>query len=172
VRILVRGSIGAGRRKGDVEVYTTLRFLTLTGHSLPGSPVTIPDRQAQLGQVVLKVFGPIRTTEPAAVAPVHDRPTAEDLRLLLLLMDLDPRVRALYLGDWQTVAQGREDKSRSAADAVFVGLLHSAGFDPGRIQRIMRSSRMNRPKYSESRGSTDYLGLTVAKVVGHLEAGR
>jgi primase-polymerase (primpol)-like protein len=170
VRILVRGSIGAGRKKGDIEVYSTLRFLTLTGSTLPGSTATIPDRQAQLDEVVLKIFGPIRTTEPEVVAPIRERATAEDLRLLLLLMDLDPRVRALYMGDWQAVMQGREDRSRSAADAVFVGLLHSAGFDPGRIQRIMRSSRMNRPKYSESRGSTDYLGLTVAKVVGHLEA--
>jgi hypothetical protein len=87
-------------------------------------------------------------------------------------MDLDPRVRALYMGDWQAVMHGREDRSRSAADAVFAGLLHSAGFDPGRIQRVMRASRMNRPKYSESRGNTDYLGLTVANVVGHIEAGR
>ncbi len=172
VRILVRGTIGAGRKKGGVEVYSTLRFLTLTGRPLPGSPTAIPERQAQLDEVVLRIFGSAPPAAPVSVAPDREQATPEDLRLLLLLMDLDPRVRALYTGNWEAVVRGRKDKSRSAADAVFAGLLHSAGFDPGRIQRIMRSSRMNRRKYSDSRGSTDYLGLTVAKVIGHIEAGR
>lgn len=172
VRILVRGAIGTGRKQGGVEVYSTLRFLTLTGHALPGSPAAIPERQAQLDAVVLRIFGSAPPAAPVAVVPDREQATAEDLRLLVMLMDLDPRVRALYTGNWQAVVQGRKDESRSAADAVFAGLLHSAGFDPGRIQRIIRSSRMNRRKYSDRRGSTDYLGLTVAKVIGHIEAGR
>jgi primase-polymerase (primpol)-like protein len=46
LRILVRGKLPPGRRRrGHLEVYDELRFVTLTGHHLQDTPATIEDRE-------------------------------------------------------------------------------------------------------------------------------
>ena len=47
LRIFAQGGLsGKGRKRGDIELYSQGRFLTVTGDHLPGTPTTIAERQA------------------------------------------------------------------------------------------------------------------------------
>jgi hypothetical protein len=109
--------------------------------------------------------------QPVAVEDTGRELDADDLAFVVAVGDLDPRVKALYRGEWEGVVRGRRDQSRSAADALLVALLHGYGADPQRIARIMQGSRMSRGKYGDRRGTGDtYLTRTIGRVVAHVEA--
>lgn len=108
--------------------------------------------------------------EPVAVDDDGRGLSADDLAFVVAVGDLDPRVKALYRGEWEPVVRGRRDESRSVADATFVALLHSYGASPERIARIMRGSRMNRRKYGDRCGGETYLSRTIGRVVAHVQA--
>ena len=57
LRALLRGRLPVdGRKNGRVEIYQTRRYVTLTGHILPGYPVSIEPRQAELETFYQKAF--------------------------------------------------------------------------------------------------------------------
>lgn len=111
-----------------------------------------------------------RPVAPVEVADDGRELTAEDLAFVVAVGDLDPRVKALYRGEWEGVVRRRKDGSRSVADATFAALLHSYGAAPDRIARVMRASKMARAKYGDRRGTGDtYLTRTIGRVVAHVE---
>gem|GEM_PF-51651 len=59
LRIWVQASLPPGHnRKGDIEMYSTGRFFTVTGWHLPETPATIEARQKPLQGLWAEVFGP------------------------------------------------------------------------------------------------------------------
>jgi predicted DNA-binding transcriptional regulator AlpA len=57
IRIIATGKLPPrGRRTGRVEIYDDLRFVSLTGHCLPGTPTTIESRQAKIEDFHRAVF--------------------------------------------------------------------------------------------------------------------
>ena len=58
IRILVKASLPAGgRKKGNIEMYDTGRYLTVTGHHLTRTPETIETRQDAIDTLHARVFG-------------------------------------------------------------------------------------------------------------------
>jgi putative DNA primase/helicase len=58
LRILCYGDLPPhGRRKGNVEVYNSGRYLTITGHHLPDTPPTMERRPNDLLEFHRRVFG-------------------------------------------------------------------------------------------------------------------
>ena len=67
VHIYVCGSLPPGRRKkGQVEVYETGRFFTVTGHALADTPATVEARQEQLA-----AFHGAHLADPVAERPAQ-----------------------------------------------------------------------------------------------------
>jgi primase-polymerase (primpol)-like protein len=59
VRIFVRAILPpGGRKRGNVEMYETGRFLTVTGQHLPGTPENVPERQAEVEAMHALVWPP------------------------------------------------------------------------------------------------------------------
>ena len=59
LRIWVRGRKTHPRcRVGQIEVYDRVRYLTVTGDHLDGTPTEIQDRQTEIDTLCLDVFGP------------------------------------------------------------------------------------------------------------------
>lgn len=57
LHILVRGELPpGGNRKGQVEMYDSARYFTMTGHHLEGTPFNIEPRQAALEALHAEIF--------------------------------------------------------------------------------------------------------------------
>jgi hypothetical protein len=69
LRILADGELSeSGNKTGDLEVYCDGRYLTLTGHHLPGTPRTVEPRQAQIDALHGRYFAP--TISAPKIPPV------------------------------------------------------------------------------------------------------
>jgi len=90
LRILADGELDSdGNKAGDVEVYCDGRYLTLTGHHLPGTPRTVEPRQAEIDAVHALHFPP---APPTPKAPRADRKLNPDVDDGHLDIDDEPPV--------------------------------------------------------------------------------
>ncbi|APC08286.1 AAA family ATPase [Neomoorella thermoacetica] len=103
-------SLPEGRKAGNVEFYTSSRYLTLTGNHLQGTPAEICERQAEVGAFVQEYFGGVgieQTTEE-----LGDTPSNAEIAALLKVADqLIPDCHNLLYGDWPTERQNGLDRS-------------------------------------------------------------
>lgn len=59
IRVMVRGTLPVERRKkeGPIELYSSGRYVTMTGHVLDGFPRDIPTRTVELQAFYKRIFG-------------------------------------------------------------------------------------------------------------------
>jgi putative DNA primase/helicase len=161
VHVWVRGVLPAGgRRWGRIEMYDTGRFVTVTGHVLPGVPRTIESRQAELELLHRRVFG-VRASIPSVVtSPIT--PFDDDHLLELAHRATNgEKFRRLWAGDRMGYA------SPSEADLALCRLLvFWTGSDPSRVDRLFRRSGLMRAKWNEARGRETYGARTLRVALG------
>jgi len=165
LRVFLRGTLPAGRRKaGDVEMYDGGRYLTVTGHHVPGTPSTIEERTAELHTLHAQTFptkGNGHTTTTSTPRPS----TPLDLGDSELL----ERARAASNGSkfsslWSGDLSGHG--SHSEADLALCNLLAFwTGADAGRVDRLFRQSALMRDKWDTRHGAQTYGDITVDKAI-------
>ncbi len=73
MHVIVRAALPGDRNRiGRVEIYDTLRFLTITGHRLTDGPATINDRQPQLDTLYRRLFGEPETRPAPADSTIME----------------------------------------------------------------------------------------------------
>jgi hypothetical protein len=165
VHIVVRGTLPpwARRKRGGIEAYDRLRYMTVTGNVLDGR-TTIADRQAELER-----FAQRWLADPAPVAPqpVHADDDDDDEALLERARRAanGDKFQLLFdQGDWQ----GAGYSSQSEADLALVTMLSFwTGPDPARIDRLFRRSALYRAKW-DARHAGDgrtYGQMTIARAL-------
>jgi hypothetical protein len=164
LRCIFRGRLPAGgRKKRNIEVYDRGRYVTVTGHHLPGTPTTVETAQAALEALLTRVFtaskaetngqGHIRRCAPISL---------DDAALL-------ERARAARNGDvfarlWAGDANGYP--SPSEADLALCNrLAFWTGRDADRMDRLFRQSGLMRPKWDERHGTDTYGALTIQTAI-------
>jgi hypothetical protein len=142
------------------------RYLTLTGHHLPGTPTTIEDRTAALAALHAEVAAAIApTTHTKSNGTRSPHPGEPDDDVLL------ERARSAANGEkfrrlFDTGVTDGED--HSAADLALCGLLAFwAGRDAARMDRLFRRSALMRDKWNEKHAADGqtYGAMTVGKAV-------
>jgi hypothetical protein len=186
VRIFVFGELPAGgRRRGQVEMYDSGRYLTVTGHRLGEAPPAIAHRPAALLAIHASVFGGANgmpatpavdararadsngrhTSLPVAANPFRARATEDDLTdkgILRRAQDAEngSKFKSLWSGDWS------DYPSQSEADLALCGLLAFwTGPDPDRLDRLFHQSGLMRPKWDSRHGAQTYGQRTIAKAL-------
>lgn len=147
LRIFVKGELPPhGRRKGQIEIYSQARFLTITGDHIIGCPETIQDRQNELSIWHLEIFGP----------PPEQRQNGHVQRSPVQLADADLLIKArsaengqkfwaLWNGDYSSYG------SQSEADLALINhLAFWTGPDPARLDQLFRSSGLMREKWERA----------------------
>jgi putative DNA primase/helicase len=163
-------------KKGSVEMYDGLtaegepggRFLTLTGHRLPGSPATIERRPAEIDAIYWRELEPAkRPPDPGrngassnGTGGLHltakwsppDRPLTDDEIIKVAETRLDDKLGRLWAGDTAGYP------SPSEADAALCCKLFwwMGGPDKGRCDRLIRQSKLMRAKWDERHGAETY----------------
>jgi putative DNA primase/helicase len=159
VHILLRGTLPPGRRRaGAVEMYSDGRYFTVSGQHVAGTPRTIEDRHAELGQLHARLF-----PAPAPVSTPAPGVTASDTALLALAARASNGARFSALWDGDTSAYNGDD---SAADLALCNLLSFwTDRDSDRIDRLFRQSGLMREKWDTRRGAQTYGDLTIARAL-------
>lgn len=166
IHILARGLLPpGGRRKGQIEIYDSARFLTVTGYHVDGMPTTIEERQDEVTAFHSVVFGSQDERPQGEIG--GQEPTNlsdEDVLRLGRLGRKRKKFVALYDRGDRTAHDG-DDHSDSAADQALSNILafYCGPGAHGQVDRLFRKSKLIRDKWDETRGDSTYGALTVAK---------
>ena len=132
-----------GCRKGRIEIYTRLRWATITGQHVDGTPVDLEDRTHELLALHQEIFGaaeapaPLPPASPKTTSPLTD---AELLHLAKTAAN-GRRFCELFSGP---VPPG--DRSRLDFE-LNCKLMFWFGHDFERVDRLFRQSALMRPKW-------------------------
>lgn len=155
------------RRKSSpgIEIYSSQRYFTLTGHALHGHQ-QINTRTEQLLSVHQRHFPPSDSITPSALStPEEETVAATDHQILKRAN------RARNRDKFQSLWNGSTDLhagNHSQADLALCRILAFwSGPRPQQIDRLYRQSKLYRPKWDESHfanGST-YGEMTIVKAI-------
>lgn len=181
IRAFIQGQKPAGKcRRGDLEIYDDVRFLTVTGHRLDGCQNEVgsgKDAQDILDKLIASITQenkPI-STKRGAQPRAPDRPQGQPE--LMTDSELLDKIRQSKQGQKFSTLYDSGDISaygndHSAADQALCNILASwTGKDASRMDRLMRDSallqepeRLAKWDKVHSQGAT-YGAMTIAKAI-------
>lgn len=149
----VKGKVPTGVRRNGIEVYSTGRFLTMTGNVYNNVPIC--DNQALLTQLYNELKGNKNDTSPSKESEPENY---TDQQIVDMASKADNKEKFLLLlaGDWKTLGY----PSQSEADYAFIDIIAFYTSNKLQISRIFRNSRLgNRPKAKRN----DYVNQMIDK---------
>lgn len=156
-----------GRKRGDIEMYESGRYLTVTGHHISGRPTEPQERHKALMTLHAEVFAPRPLPQAAANAttPASDDNTpAEFSDDELIAHALRAKNRVKFAALWKGELAGH--KTPSEADSALCFLLaYWCNKDAVRIDRLFQRSGLMRPKWNELHGTQTYGQGTINKAI-------
>lgn len=166
VHILLKGSMAElqGHKGRQVEIYYDLRYFTVTGNHLAGTPRELHCRQSELEAVHEEFIAKAKCAKPAnkgssSSQALVSMPALEDVELIAKLQ-LDPLAAKLFAGHWKG-----DYPSQSEADLALAGRIARLSSDGVQIDRIFRQSALMRSKWDELRGKETYGHLTISQAM-------
>ena len=160
---------------GEMEIYDSGRFFTVTGRRLADVSASVEERQDALAALYKDVFGAngeaaaaVDPAPKAAAAEATPAPAGAPVRLTdgeILQKAFGSRrsgqkFSTLWGGLWNNYFN-----SASEADSSVVFMLAFYTKDAGQIDRLFRQSRLYRPKWDERHGEKTYGAITIAKAL-------
>lgn len=161
IRALVKGILPvAGRKNGSCEVYSSGRYVTLTGHALPAYPRTIENRQTEIDQFYEEVFPDKNTEKNKPEKSYSQSINPWDGLKKALESKNGEEIQRLLDGDFSNYP------SQSEADlALCSHLAFWLNGDKTMIDNVFRDSKLYRGKWDEKRGCETYGQLTINRAV-------
>jgi hypothetical protein len=164
VHIFAHGALPPGRRvkKNDgleIEMYADLKYFTVTGAHVAGTPLVIHDRTDELVALHRRVFGVAPVPPPTSEASTSPLSDSEVLALAMRARNGD-RVAQLWSGD-----TSRYSGDDSAADLALCNALAFYTQDADQIDRLFRSSGLMREKWDSRRNQSTYGSDTIARAL-------
>jgi hypothetical protein len=146
----------------ETEVYDRERFFAVTSRHVPGTPIAVEERQAELDALCDRLWPKKRPSGTAAHAPANGF-TGDDEALVEQAGAArnGDRFKRLFAGD--TSIHGDD---RSAADqALCNSLAFWTGRNAERMDRLFRRSGLFREKWDEKRGARTYGQMTIENAI-------
>jgi putative DNA primase/helicase len=161
IRIFVKGKVPKGRKKANIEVYSSGRFFTVTGNHLEGTPTTIESRQPELDSFYRKYFGNDKPQQESIPKP--STPTSltdQELIGKATHSKNGDKFKKLMEGDFS------DYPSWSEADLALCSMVTFwTGDNSAQIDRIFRQSGLMRDKWDEKHGASTYGQMTIKKAI-------
>ncbi len=182
VHIFIRGALrpGMSNRKDGIEIYTTGRFLTITGHRVPDTGATIEERQDALAALHARLFPAPPMVSHGEASEAEQPRLASPLPPAIDDVALIERARGAANGAKFTRIWGGDSSDyggdESSGDLALCGMLAFwTGGDAARIERLFRQSgrmreKWNRPDYRDRTiaaalaGKTEFYGDRVTPI--------
>lgn len=172
IHILCKGVLPEGRkRRGAVEMYSTLRYFTVTGNQF-GLEYPFSDCTERVAVMHRKYLGEEETaagTQKAALPMPAERGTNADMSVDAILRRMfdskhGQKLQDLYNGSWERYGIG--DGSQSSADQAFCNTLAFwCRCDAALMDAIFRRSGLYRQKWDKRRGAKTYGQITIDRAI-------
>jgi putative DNA primase/helicase len=165
LHIFIRGSKPTDKSKAtpdefkSLEVYDSARYIALTGNHLPGTPLTIEDRQSALNTICDLYFPKSESTPPQTIKPHHDSLTDDEIIALCRKAQNAPKFVSLYDNGDTSLYNGDE----SRADEALACMLAFYTKDAAQLERLMNASALARREKWRQR--EDYRRRTIQKAL-------
>lgn len=156
VHIIVAGSLPAGRKRNRIELYSSGRFMTMTGNFLQGSNPNIEDRNDMVNELYTLLGG----KEEKTYYDGNDPQTKSDEEVIEIAKNAEngAKFMSLHTGDWMGLYP-----SQSEADLAYVNIIAFYTQNREQIGRIFRNSPLGaRDKQTSIRG-VDYVNYMINK---------
>ena len=164
IHVIAKGTLPPhGRRRGNVEIYTTGRFFTMTGRKIGGYNFVNDDSDYnKIGFLHNKYIGkPTQQEKTNMSSGLGNDLTIDEIIDVASKSKNGLRFKALYEGGWDQFYD-----SQSEADMAFVSdLAFWTARDFKKMDAIMRKSSLYRPKWDEKRGEQTYGDMTLQRAV-------
>lgn len=159
IHIIAKGVLPKGaRRKGNIEMYDSVRYFAMTGNCLKNN---LRDATDDLETLWKKYVYTEQEETRIFEANENEILSDDDVIQKALASQSGNLVNCLYYGQWEGLYP-----SQSEADMAFCSILAFwCNRNPKQIDRIFRNSRLYRPKWDEKRGSKTYGELTIASAI-------
>ncbi|MGD3155781.1 phage/plasmid primase, P4 family [Staphylococcus warneri] len=164
IHLITKGELPPkGRRRGNVEIYDTGRFFTMTGKHIGGYNGINEDEYGQLNFLHNKY---IAKPEPEKQKVNKTKGfgndlTPEEIIDIAKKSKNSLRFTTLYEGDWSQFYS-----SQSEADMAFANdLAFWTARDPVKMDEIFRKSNLYRDKWDEQRGDDTYGNITINNAI-------
>lgn len=132
LHIIVKGSIPSGRRRSFIEIYSSRRFMTMTGDVYRHSPIA--DRNELLNSLWGQIGeGSVAVAHYAGLAEAKE--TDEEVYNRAFSANNGEKFAALFAGNWQDYYQ-----SQSEADFALVDIIAFYTQNRAQIARMFRAS--------------------------------
>lgn len=172
IHILCKGVLPEGRkRRGAVEMYSTLRYFTVTGNQF-GLEYPFSDCTERVAVMHRKYLGEEETAagaQEAALPMPTGRGTNADMSVDAILRRMfdskhGQKLQDLYNGSWERYGIG--DGSQSSADQAFCNTLAFwCRCDAALMDAIFRRSGLYRQKWDKRRGAKTYGQITIDRAI-------
>lgn len=172
IHILCKGALPEGRkRRGAVEMYSTLRYFTVTGNQF-GLEYPFSDCTERVAVMHRKYLGEEETAagaQKAALPMSARRGTNADMSVDAILRRMfdskhGQKLQDLYNGSWERYGIG--DGSQSSADQAFCNTLAFwCRCDAALMDAIFRRSGLYRQKWDKRRGAKTYGQITIDRAI-------
>lgn len=141
--IIIKATLGEGRKTARYEVYDRKRYFVMTGDLLRAGPIV--EAQAKLDQFIATVFPPEPRSVGVDITALLSRPLpAADTLERIRASAQAAKFEALWRGDWS----GYE--SQSQADAALLAILRFwTGGDREESFRLFGASGLSREKWAK-----------------------
>lgn len=160
LHIWVKSREVINRRTRGIEIYSSQRWMTVTGRANPDAPRIIPERTEQLTDLVHRFFpeAPRRLAQPQEAI-------SDDTELWdrLFRSRNGSFVQALYRGDLSVVG---DDHSRGVIMLANLLAIFTDG-DEARMSRLLLQTGLVNDKWFERRGQMTWLEYQIKDAVGY-----
>ena len=162
IHILINGQLPEGRRKDNIEIYSTGRYFALTTRHVKGTPYTIEERQEQLTSLY-KILAPATRSRTTTQTKTVFSLNASDTDVIQKAMNA--KNKETFIPLWQgNYTSYTDDKSR--ADFVLILLLlHWTSYDREQTRRLFLQSGLVDEKTLRPTSGSTYLDITIDNAI-------
>lgn len=172
IHLIARGHLpSGGRRKGDVEMYDTGRFFTMTGKHIGDFYDIADDCEANrinflhakyIGQDEINIED-LSETKTQKEVTTHDL-TVDEIIDIMMKSKKSKQYEYIFKGGWEDIFPNASD--HSSVDMSFANDLafYTAG-DIKKMDEIFRQTSLMRKKWDEKRGKLTYGQITLQRAI-------
>lgn len=164
LHIWVQNEQPVNRRTKGIEIYSSKRWMTVTGRGNPQLSASIPERTAELAELVAHAF----PDPPVEFSPPLHLPDDEDIWPHLFHARNGAFFECLYRGDTSVC---HHDHSRSVIMLANQLALMTNG-DAVRMKHLLYQTALVREKWAEKRGAQTWIDYQIADAIAYVSGKR
>jgi uncharacterized protein DUF3987 len=157
LHIIVKGTIPSGKRRNNIEIYSSRRFFTMTGNVYCNKPIA--ERQERLTALWSELGGEQRRDSVISMQLNFVGESDQEIIDRATNAANGAKFNALWIGDSSVIQSN--DRSHSAIDQALVNVIQFYTKDPAQIERIWLLSPQG--KREKTRTRKDYRERTIKK---------